>query len=394
MNLDDTTIRDLIDFTDEVGVLSFYVGHTPSRAADPQPAAPIEIRNQIKALRAKLADAERSVAQAVESRLGAVDGQLEALFDPKASGQGRALFVGVASGKEASLHVQVPFRERVIFDANAYVRPLVAALDEGRPAGILVVSRHGTRLLRWSHAGVEVVDESTFVPDDQVFAEEKAGPAMANPSNPQHAHVDRDQFEDRLDENRARHLKEVVAETAQQADTENWDRLVVSGPPKLRDDIAGQLEAAAGSSRVLRAEQAWEDATPPQISAAVWPLLRSVHLDRERELVEAARHRAFSGGPGAVGLRNVCAALNEGRVSHLLYDVTLELEGYVSEEGTLHPRVEGVVAQSDVALRRDRLFVERMLEKTISTSAAVTAVSDELAEPLREHEGVAALLRW
>ena len=393
MNLDDATIRDLIDLTDEVGVLSFYVGHTPSRAADPQPAAPIEIRNQLKALRTQLADGDRDVARAVENRVRAIDGQLEALFDPKSSGQGRALFVAVASGQEASLNVQVPFKERVIFDANAYVRPLVAALDEGRPAGILVASRHGSRLLRWSHEGAEVVEETTFVVEDQVFAEEKSGPAMANPSNPQHAHVDRDQFEDRLDENRARFFKEIVTDTAQRAESEGWDRLVVSGPPKLRDDLAPQLEAAT-SSRVLRAEQSWEDATPPQIASAVWPLLRSVHLDRERELVDSARHRAFSGGPGAVGLRNVCAALNEGRVAHLLYDVTLDLEGYVSDEGTLHPRVEGVVAESDVGFRRDRLFVERMLEKAISTSAAVTAVSDETAEPLREHEGVAALLRW
>ncbi|MFP4635246.1 MAG: hypothetical protein ACLFRD_05245, partial [Nitriliruptoraceae bacterium] len=92
--------------------------------------------------------------------------------------------------------------------------------------------------------------------------------------------------------------------------------------------------------------------------------------------------------------RNVCAALNEGRVAHLLYDDALDLEGYRSDEGTLHPRVEGVVAESDVGLHRERLFVERMLEKAVATSAAVTPVADETAEPLREHEGVAALLRW
>ncbi|MFP4636462.1 MAG: VLRF1 family aeRF1-type release factor [Nitriliruptoraceae bacterium] len=239
MNLDDTTIPDLLDLTDEVGVLSFYVGYTPSQAADPQPTAPIEIRNQLKALRAGLEDGDREVARAVEDRLRAADGVLDELLDPKASGQGRALFVGVASGEQRTLHVQVPFRERVILDDTAYVRPLVAALDEGRPAGILVVSREHTRLLRWSLTGVEVLEESSFAVEDAVFAEEKAGPAMNNPANPQQGHTDRDRFEDRLEENRQRFFKEAVATTAQRAGEEGWDRIVVSAPPKPRDELAG-----------------------------------------------------------------------------------------------------------------------------------------------------------
>ncbi len=393
MELRDTTIRDLIDLTDPVGVLSFYVGHTPSQAADPQPTAPIEIRNQLKALRARLNGTDREVERAVESRLQALDGSIDELLDPKASGQGRAMFVGVESGDATSLHVQVPFKDRVIFDSNAYVRPLVAALDEGRSAGILVVSRQGTRLLRWSLSGVEVLKEDEFTVEDQVFAEEKAGPAMGNPANPQQSYTGKDKFEERLNENRHRFFKEVVSDTAERAESEGWDRVVLSAPPKLRDELADDLDAA-GSYRVLKADQAWEDAPPARIAQQAWHLLRSVHRDRERELVDDVLERALGGGPAAVGLRHVCSALNEGRVAHLLYDVDLELEGFVSDEGTVHPRVEGPVAESDVALRRDPLFVERMLEKAIGTSATVTPVSDETAEPLAEYEGVAARLRW
>jgi stalled ribosome rescue protein Dom34 len=152
--------------------------------------------------------------------------------------------------------------------------------------------------------------------------------------------------------------------------------------------------ASASDARVLMAEQLWEDSPPHEIAEAAWALLRSVHLQREQERAELAVDRALGGHAGAVGLRHVCEAINAGRVSHLLYDDQLELEGFVSEEGTLHPRVEGVIAQSDLELRREPWFVERLLETAIRTSAAVVPLNEDAAALLGEHEGVAALLRW
>jgi hypothetical protein len=66
----------------------------------------------------------------------------------------------------------------------------------------------------------------------------------------------------------------------------------------------------------------------------------------------------------------------------------------VSTEGTLHPRVEGVIAESDVKLRREPWFVERLLETAIRTSAQVVPLGQDAAGLLADHEGVAALLRW
>ena len=74
MTIDDATIRDLIGFEDATGVLSVYTGFTPSRAADPQPTAPIEIRNQLRALRADLAERDADLARAVDGRIDAIQG--------------------------------------------------------------------------------------------------------------------------------------------------------------------------------------------------------------------------------------------------------------------------------------------------------------------------------
>jgi hypothetical protein len=395
MTIDDSLLRDLLDFTDEKGVLSFYVGHTPAQAADPQPTAPIEIRNQLKDLRAQLTRRDADAAKAVERRLDTINGELAHLLDPKAHGQGRALFVGVGEGRTAAVALQIPFRERVIFHDGPFLRPLVSALDEGRAAGILVVSRSAVRLLRWAVGEVDELDSDEFTVGDAQLADIKSGPSHATPANPNQGLVNKERFEDRIDENRNRFLRSVADDVLARSKEHGWDRVILSGDVKLREFVAELLVHGDNGLRILHADQDWEHDSPATIAQHAWPLLRSVHQEREQDLVDAAIERALGGGAGTVGLRHVCDALNEGRVAHLLFDDRLELSGYRSSEGTLHPEVSGPVAQADgVEFHREPLFIERMIERATGTGASVTPVGHAASAPLGEHEGVAALLRW
>lgn len=393
MTIDDATIRDLIGFEDATGVLSVYTGFTPSRAADPQPTAPIEIRNQLRALRADLAVRDADLARAVDERIDTIAPELDRLLDPRSPGRGRALFVGVDSGRTETVTVQLPFRERAVLHDGPFVRPLVAAHDEGRAAGIVVLSRAGGRLLRWQVGEVEELETRGFEVPEQVLADEKAGPSVGNPEHPHHGFVDRDRFEDRVDANRQRSLRAFAEDVQAAAKQHGWDRVVVSSLPKLREPIEDVLRNN-GSVRVLTTDAAWEDATPHAIAEQVWPLLRSVHLDRELELVTGTVERALGGAVSVVGLRHVCAALNEGRVKHLLFDDALSIEGYRSEDGSLHPRVEGLVAEAGLEFTREPLFIERLVERAIATGAQVTPLEPTAAAHLADHEGVAAKLRW
>lgn len=391
--IDQATIRELLELGDEQGMLSFYVGHVPAQAADPKPTAPIELRNQIKALRGRLEHGDRDLAQAIERRLRALDGSLEQLLDPKAPGRGRALFVGVASGEQHTVALQLPFQERVVHDDTAYVRPLVSALDEGRPATIVVVSRSGVRVLRWATGDAQVLEEARFEPDEELFRDDGTGPSTSNPQRAVYARSDRDGFEERVDEHRHRFLKQVLDDVVQRAEADGVDRLVLSSSPKLRDEVRELVHPHEGL-RVLVTDQSWDAAAPHEVAQQAWPLLRSVHRERERALVDAALERAMAGGPGALGLRHVCEALNAGRVEHLLYDDDLVLEGFRSSEGTLHPRIEGPAAQAGLEFERDPLFVEHLVEQALATKATVTPLGEEAAAPLAAHEGIGALLRW
>lgn len=393
--IDETILKNLIGFSDDGGILSFYVGFTPEQAADPQPATPIEIKNQIRDLKKRLRDSESHDRwQAVEKRLDALeDGALASLLDPKAHGRGRALFAAVSDDRTETVSLQVPFRERVIFDERPYVRPLVAAHDEGRAAGILVVSRSGGSLYEWSTGECEELQSWDFELTDAQLADVKSGPSADNPRQQQKGMVNRERFEDRIDENRSRFLRDVLGDVATTLKDRSWDRLVVAGSPKVRDETIEAVPKENGL-RVLRADNDWEGLGPSELSDRAWPVLRSVHREREVELVDTAIDRALAGGAGALGMRQVCNALNQGQISHLLFRSELEAEGYSTEEGTLHADVSGPAAQAGFEMRPERLFVERLVEKVIETSGSVTPVDEEAADRLDEHDGIAALLRW
>jgi hypothetical protein len=395
MTLDDARIRDLLRFDDESGVLSFYVGITPDRAADPQPTAPLELRSRLKALKADLEARDPDLAKKVVARLEELQPDLDRLVDPHAHGRGRALFAGVDSGRVETVSLQIPFADRVVHHEGVYIRPLVAAHDEGRAAGILNVSRETARVLTWSVGEVEELATSIFEVEDDVIARTKS--ATVRPAGQgSGGRQDRDDFEARLDDNLHRWARDVVAETTALVERHGWDRVVIAGNPKLREEIAEMFrDADTKGTRVLVADETFETTPPHEVAERVWPLLRSVHRQREADLVDLTIERGLGGHHAAVGLRKVCEALNEGRVMHLVYVSDLQVEGFRSSEGTLHPRVEGAVAASDeLTLAKEPLFVERLVEKAIATGADVTPVEDGAAGPLQAHEGVGALLRW
>lgn len=395
MTIDEKLLQNLLGFRDDIGVLSFYAGHTPDQAADPQPRSPIEIRNRVRDLRARIRDSEpRERWPVIESRLDALERlDYNGLLDPKAHGRGRAMFVAISDGRAERVALQMPFTERVILSDTPYVRPLVAAYDEGRPAGVLVVHQEDARLLEWAVGEAQELVSRELELSDAQFADIKSGPTPDNPRMQGSGRVDRGAFEARLDENRNRFLSGFAHEVDAIARERGWDRLVVAGTAKIRDAVVASFPRDNGR-HVLLTDQTWEQTPVHQIAEEVWPTLRSIHRDRARELVDAAKDRALSGRAGALGLADVLAALNEGRVEHLLYQTNLELEGYRTSQGTLHAEPRGPAAEAGYEFHLEPLLIERMIERVMETAGKVTPVDDQAGVDLGEYGGVGALLRW
>jgi stalled ribosome rescue protein Dom34 len=140
-----------------------------------------------------------------------------------------------------------------------------------------------------------------------------------------------------------------------------------------------------GDSRVLNG---LDDAA---LAGAVTDLVHEQHTERERQLVERVRDAGLSGA-GALGLSEVVAALNAGRVAHLVYDPEVRYMGSVGADGALYSGDE-VGPDRHPGTPEPRL-TERLVERALKTGALISPVEGAADGELREAAGVAALLRW
>lgn len=395
MEFNDDTFRQLLDLADPVGVLTVTAGFVPGTAED-QDATRIDLHNQLRAEQSRLDEHDRTDrARALEKLASQLGDDLDGMLSPRQHGRGRVLVVTLSDGERVHVNVQVPFENRVVVDDRAFVRPLVAAIDEGRPAGIVVATRAGARLLEWSLAGTRQLADLDFELGDAQLADLRGGPVEPNPARGQQSASHREAFADRLDENRHRFMREVATTVAELTDERRWDRVVVAGSERAREELLELVDGDHRAEVISAGDAAWEDLSPGRLAQEAWPLLRAVHRDREARLAERAIEVARSGGPAALGPRRVCDAANVGRVAHLLFTGDAEVEGQRAEDGTLHDDIHGAAAQAGLKMTREPHLVERLVEKVLAMGGKVTRVDgEEAVEALAPQRGVAALLRW
>lgn len=273
-------------------------------------------------------------------------------------------------GEDVWMSAQMRREETEIVDLDhPYVVPLLGLLDEGAPVGVAAVSAERVRLYEWALGKLTDLEDweaVLFMPD---WRERKAqsSPDPARVHGPSAS--GRDQFDQRLDANRERFLKQVGGLIAAQAAGRRWRRVLAFGAAhqvaqlqlgvrdKAEVDLADEVDLVAETDRGRLLER---------VEAAVDRHNRHRELALVRAAVEAALTPA---GRGATGLNEIERSLTEGRVRHLLLDAR--------------------------SRRRDLLQMEdHLVDQALRTSAEVTPVDGEAAEVLREHGGVAALLRY
>ena len=72
----------------------------------------------------------------------------------------------------------MPLPSRVVLDSRPFIQPLVELLDEGRPAGVVLVSAHAAELLDWRFGDLRPLARVT-----REFADdggERPGPLVTN----------------------------------------------------------------------------------------------------------------------------------------------------------------------------------------------------------------------
>jgi hypothetical protein len=358
-------IDELLDWRPDFGVITVCVEIDP---ADRSEGWLIDLRNQLRSAveagddghdrgRALAATAQRILDRLDDEELPS--GRCQIGFCEAAERRGRDVWT--AAQMEG-------FRTSVTYDARPRLIPLLKLLDEGAAIGAIAVSAERVHLYEWKLGALDLIHDweaEMFMLDWR----ERKSQKPANLSRTQGASASgRDQFDQRLEHNRARFLEQTGRLIAGEARDRAWRRSIAFGDP---EHVRELNEGAEKGTQVELAEEA------NVISEDRGKLLERVNTAvtegnrrRERALIERAAEAAQTpGGHGALGLIDVQRCLNEGRVEHLIFDADPQ--------------------DSELAEVEDEV-----VERALRTSAEVTPVEGDGAEVLREHGGVAALLRY
>lgn len=355
--------RALTEWRPPLGVLSVYLGFDPD---DRGGAWRTELRNGLDAVLEAHKDAEHELRVALRMTAKRLmerfeDGDLrppprgEAGFVEVAEKAGAERWWGTAVAPVATASVE--------YGEEPTVAPLIDLSCRGKARGVALLSSERVRLLRSADGTLEDVEDRELSVTMLDWRERKSQ-STNNPARAQGVSASgHDQFDERLDHNRARFLTECGGLAARALKENGLDELLVFGPP--RDVESFNAGFSSAQARLVLGGDAELISVPKgRLTEVVTDVAKRLEAERERELVERALSEAKGGSRGALGPQETAEALTEGRVDHLV------LDGGIGERA--EPLVRGALAGG----------------------ARVTFVRDEIAAPLAEAEGVAAILRY
>jgi hypothetical protein len=185
-----------------------------------------------------------------------------------------------------------------------------------------------------------------------------------------------------------RWIEQVAAEVVRLTDEREWERILVSGDERLTVPL---VEALPDRLRgvVLLDPRHLHESDHSSLAEDVAERLMEDRAGRNADLSRRVRAAALGAQRGALGLSEVVAALNEGRVEHVIYDSARRYTGGIGPDGSLFAEGERL----GLGKEEPRLL-ERIVERALHTGARVTPLDGSAAGRLADADGIAALLRW
>jgi hypothetical protein len=185
-----------------------------------------------------------------------------------------------------------------------------------------------------------------------------------------------------------RFVEQLGGEAVRLARAGGWERLLVAGDGRLTRPLLEALPRWL-SKNALRDSRHLTAVDGPVLTIAVADRLASERAERHLALARRIRDGALAAGSAALGLSEVLAALDDGRVEHLIYDPDVRYVGALSKDDALlaSPQAVGVVVQ-------ESRLTERIVERCLLTAARITPLDEAAAGELADFGGIAALLRW
>ncbi len=387
-DMDRAALLELAGQRDPVGVLSVYVDVDPTAHHD---AAGIDIGNRYRHLRRHVAADGAAPGSEVpsheaEAALKRLSPEVEQLARPSEPGRGRMLFAALGGEWLVQLHSAMPVPNRVVLGAQPFIHPLLELLDEGRPAGVALVSGAGCRLLQWRLGRLQALAQWN---DDYIqAAHERAGQLGGGPPGQFHTPV-REHRQARAHDRAQRFVADVGSQLSELAEQHDWEYLLLAGGQRWTSVLARRLRPGLRAT-VIEDQRVLTGLDHADLTQAVSRRLHEAHLQREHRIARQV-HDAGLAGNAALGASEVIAALNDGRVAHLVYDPQVRYTGSVAADGTLRAGTETVPGAAGAAEPR---LSERIVERALATGAEVSPVPGAAQAVLSPAGGIGAMLRW
>jgi hypothetical protein len=353
------------------------------------------VRTELKRLRENARQrGPREYYAAVSSRLDALNNDVEALLDSRTTGLGRALFAAISNGQVERLTLQVPLTDHVTLAPTAQLRPLVSAWSAAGPAGAVAVSADEAHLVDL-RLGMATEVATIAHPDDLADRRELTGRGHATVTTTYHSSASHhDLFEQRAEDRLLRYLHSLGGEIADHAKNHRWECIVITGEAKYVNAVVGGLPSNLAAT-VIALPHTVAGHAPHKLAAAVQPAVEASRAERHLRLAERIRDAALSTSEaGSCGLAPTLAALQEGRVAHLLLAADRSWTGMRAPDGTLTSETDVPPGVDPDTLVAEPGLDERMIELAIRDGAEVSILDSEAAAPLADHDGIGALLRW
>jgi hypothetical protein len=368
----------LAAFDDEVGVLSLYATVEPGSAV-----GQTRMRNTLTALRRDLAEhADRDWAARAEAKLDELEQPIADLLDPTGAGLGRMMFAQIAGDAVHTAWIQRPVGEVAVVEANAYLWPLLAAIEPAAPAGVARVGRDGVRLFDCRYGLAEELNSVSFnLPGATTSGEQRSDvPTLSR------AGIHPDRYAQRVEEHLTKYLRHAAGTVAEHAQQRGWQTLVLAGDPRLTRILAEALPPDRDRTELDTVLD--PDLTPTEVLDFVTPTLIEARTRREADAVQRVADLARAGGNGVLGLADTVSMLQAGRVERLLLDAAGSWSPEDAVDAGAPPTVVLLAGEGTASE-----LAEGMVELALSRGGAVTLL-DGAAADLADHDGIAALLRW
>jgi len=385
--LDEDGLWDLSQRTDQLGVLSVYINADPTR--DPNlEAVAIDLRNRFRELQRRVAeDAGSDQGRALAAALARLWPQIEDLASPTASGRSRIVFAALESDWIVRLESAMPVDNRVVLDDGPFIHPLLELLDEGRAAGVVVISPDEARLFEWRVGSLQMLRRM-----QQQYVEaphERAGQLGGGPQGQFNTPM-REQRKARDGDWMQRFLGQVTGVAAELAADRGWERILVSAGERWTEPSVASFPQAL-RDKVFADARVLNGIDDDALATAVTEWAHDQHTERERRLLGQV-HDAAGSGVVALGLSEVAAALNAGRVAHLVYDPKVRYLGMMGADGAVYAGDE--VGPGGRPGTPEPRLTERLVERALKTGARISPIEGAADGRLKDAAGVAAMLRW